>query len=83
MSMRFPGTSNFATSSLRTMGRRPGKWRKLRRCGESDPWCSPRCSEEIARLIPHARLKLYQNSSHFFLNEHFDQVMAHRRKANS
>jgi pimeloyl-ACP methyl ester carboxylesterase len=45
-------------------------------CGDSDPWCSPRCSEEIARLIPHARLKLYPNSSHFFLNEHFDQVMA-------
>jgi pimeloyl-ACP methyl ester carboxylesterase len=44
-------------------------------CGDSDPWCSPRCSEEIARLIPHARLKLYQDSSHFFLNEHFDQVM--------
>ena len=45
-------------------------------CGDSDPWCSPRCSEEIARLIAHARLKLYPNSSHFFLNEHFDQVMA-------
>jgi pimeloyl-ACP methyl ester carboxylesterase len=44
-------------------------------CGDCDPWCSPRCSEEIARLIPHARLKLYPNSSHFFLSEHFDQVM--------
>lgn len=45
-------------------------------CGDTDPWCSPGCSEEIARLIPGARLKLYPNSSHFFLNEHFDRAMA-------
>jgi len=45
-------------------------------CGDTDPWCSPGCSEEIARLIPGARLKVYPNSSHFFLNEHFDQAMA-------
>lgn len=45
-------------------------------CGDTDPWCSPGCSEEIARLIPGARLKLYSNSSHFFLNEHFDEAMA-------
>jgi pimeloyl-ACP methyl ester carboxylesterase len=45
-------------------------------CGDTDPWCSPGCSEEIARLIPGARLKLYPNSSHFFLNEHFDQAMS-------
>jgi pimeloyl-ACP methyl ester carboxylesterase len=45
-------------------------------CGDSDPWCSPACSEEIARLIPGARLKVYPNSSHFFLNEHFEQAMA-------
>lgn len=38
-------------------------------------WCSPACSEEIARLIPGARLKLYPGSSHFFLNEHFDACM--------
>lgn len=45
-------------------------------CGDRDPWCSPGCSEEIARLISGARLKLYPNSSHFFLNEHFDEAMA-------
>ena len=45
-------------------------------CGDADPWCSPACSQEITRLIPGARLKLYPNSSHFFLNEHFEQAMA-------
>ena len=45
-------------------------------CGDTDPWCSPGCSEEIARLVPGARLKFYPNSSHFFLNEHFDEAMA-------
>jgi pimeloyl-ACP methyl ester carboxylesterase len=44
-------------------------------CGDQDPWCSPACSEEIARLIPGAKLKLYPGSSHFFLNEHFDVAM--------
>jgi pimeloyl-ACP methyl ester carboxylesterase len=44
-------------------------------CGDQDPWCSPACSEEIARLIPGAMLKLYPGSSHFFLNEHFDVCM--------
>jgi pimeloyl-ACP methyl ester carboxylesterase len=44
-------------------------------CGDQDPWCSPACSEEIARLIPGAALKLYPGSSHFFLNEHFDACM--------
>jgi pimeloyl-ACP methyl ester carboxylesterase len=44
-------------------------------CGDEDPWCSPACSEEIARLIPGAKLKLYPGSSHFFLNEHFDAAM--------
>ena len=42
----------------------------------TSPLLRMRCSEVIARLIPHARLKLYTNSSHFFLNEHFDQVVA-------
>jgi hypothetical protein len=27
-------------------------------------------------LIPGAKIKLYPDSSHFFLNEHFDQSMA-------
>jgi 3-oxoadipate enol-lactonase len=45
-------------------------------CGDMDPWCSPGCSKEIARLISGARFKLYPNSSHFFLNEHFDEAMA-------
>lgn len=45
-------------------------------CGATDPWCSPGCSQEIARSIAGSRLKLYPNSSHFFLNEHFDEVMA-------
>jgi len=45
-------------------------------CGSEDTWCSVGCTEELARLIPGARLKLYPNSSHFFLNEHFDQSMA-------
>ena len=44
-------------------------------CGDQDPWCSPACSAEIARLIPGAQLKLYPDSSHFFLNEHFDACM--------
>jgi pimeloyl-ACP methyl ester carboxylesterase len=42
-------------------------------CGSEDTWCSVGCSQELARLIPGAKLKLYPNSSHFFLNEHFDQ----------
>jgi pimeloyl-ACP methyl ester carboxylesterase len=45
-------------------------------CGTEDPWCSAACSEEIARLIPGTKLKLYTESSHFFLNEHFDRSMA-------
>ena len=45
-------------------------------CGSEDTWCSVGCSQELARLIPAANLKLYPNSSHFFLNEHFDQSMA-------
>ena len=45
-------------------------------CGSEDTWCSVGCSEELARLVPGAKLKLYPNSSHFFLNEHFDQSMA-------
>jgi len=44
-------------------------------CGDQDPWCSPACSEEIARLVPGAKLRLYPGSSHFFLNEHFDVCM--------
>jgi 3-oxoadipate enol-lactonase len=34
-------------------------------CGSEDTWCSV-----------DAKMKLYPNSSHFFLNEHFDQAMA-------
>jgi len=45
-------------------------------CGSEDTWCSASCSQELARLIPGAKLKLYPNSSHFFLNEHFDHSMA-------
>jgi pimeloyl-ACP methyl ester carboxylesterase len=45
-------------------------------CGSEDTRCSVGCSEELARLIPGAKLQLYPNSSHFFLNEHFDQSMA-------
>ena len=45
-------------------------------CGTEDTWCSASCSQELATLIPGAKIKLYPNSSHFFLNEHFDQSMA-------
>jgi pimeloyl-ACP methyl ester carboxylesterase len=45
-------------------------------CGTEDTWCSASCSQELARLIPGAKLKLYPDSSHFFLNEHFDESMA-------
>ena len=45
-------------------------------CGTEDTSCSASCSQELAALIPGAKIKLYPNSSHFFLNEHFDQSMA-------
>ena len=44
--------------------------------GAEDLMCSPGCSEEIARLVPGAKLKIYPGSSHFFLSEHFDEAMA-------
>ncbi|HYG54066.1 MAG TPA: alpha/beta hydrolase [Burkholderiales bacterium] len=44
--------------------------------GSEDLMCSPGCSEEIARLVPGAKLKIYPGSSHFFLSEHFDDAMA-------
>jgi 3-oxoadipate enol-lactonase len=45
-------------------------------CGTEDTWCSACCSQELAALILGAKIKLYPNSSHFFLNQHFDQSMA-------
>ncbi|MGE0565254.1 MAG: alpha/beta fold hydrolase [Pseudolabrys sp.] len=45
-------------------------------CGTEDAWCAARCSEELARLIPGARSKFYPNSSHFFLNEHYEECMS-------
>ena len=44
--------------------------------GSDDLMCSPSCCQEIADGVPHAKFKIYEDASHFFLSQCFDEAMA-------
>jgi pimeloyl-ACP methyl ester carboxylesterase len=44
--------------------------------GDSDPMILPHYSHLLAGLIPHARLKVYPDSAHGFLFQHFTEFVA-------
>ena len=44
--------------------------------GDSDPMILPRYSYLLAGLIPHARVKIYPDSAHGFLFQHYAEFAA-------